>query len=159
MKSKRHTNFNFLVMTLAYAKGIFDVWSQFGFQNPALWLIALAVGIFTVLLVINSAELLGSAASALFVHITFGLWIFQGGLYVVRIGSFGKPNPVAELLLHLRGAYKESIFGLVTIDLKTLSLKLTALKRTAFPSLALVFNRRQGAYALHPLTQSLLFFG
>ena len=145
-------------MTLAYVKGIFDVWSQFGFQNPAMWLITIAIGIFAVFLTVSSVELLGSAAATAFVYLTFGLWIFQGGLYVVRIGTFGKPNPAVELLPRLYGVYKKSGFGLVTVDLKTLSLKSTALKRTSFPSLAPVFNRRQGAYALHPVTQSLLFF-
>lgn len=142
-------------MTLAYTKGIFDVWSQFGFQNLAMWLIALAVGIFTILLVISSVELLGNGLA----HIISGVWIAQGGLFVLRIGSFGKPTlSTIESWYCVLHPVQEKVFGLAKIDFKPTLSKSTALKRISFPSLAPVFNRRQGAYALHPLTQSLLFF-
>lgn len=155
MKSKRHSNFNFAVMTLAYTKGIFDVWSQFGFQNLAMWLVTLAVGIFAVLLAVGSVELLGNSLA----YLISGLWIAQGGLYVLRIGSFGKPTlSTIELWYCVIHPLQERVFGLTKIDFKTTLSKSTALKRISFPSLAPVFNRRQGAYALHPVTQSLLFF-
>ncbi len=155
MKSKRHSNFNFAVMTLALVKGIFDVWSQFGFQSLAMWLITIAVGILTVLMAVGSVELVGNGLA----HLISGLWIAQGGLFVLRIGSFGKPTlSTIESWYCVLHPVQEKVFGLTKIDFKTILSKSTTLKRTSFPSLAPVFNRRQGAYALHPVTQSLLFF-